>query len=438
MWPMSLLHKKTYQAGVYTRNKKIFTHLEFLMRSQEWSLDRLHAYQLNLLRQLVSHSYHHSPFYRRKFEEAGVCPDSIRQLDDLQKIPVTEKRDMLNHRNDIQLRNGFDKLVYSETSGSSGTPLVFYRSSEWDAWHNASVMRGCSWHGVEPWERNGYLWGFNLSPRKRFKTKILDCLQNRFRMFSYEDSEIERFARRLKRASYVGGYSSMLFRVAKAINANPNLEPLTNLKMVKGTSEKIFPGYQEEAQRAFGRKIISEYGAAESGIIAFECASGSMHITLETCIVEVENNEILVTNLVSDSFPVIRYRLGDAITLGDGKTCACGMVHPVIKEVTGRIGQVIRGLNREFPSLSLYYVFKNLAEKSVVLNYAARQDVVGEVALRIEQTLNETNRRLLQAELHKYFGDDLSITINDGADIRVTGRKFRDFETTLESEGLEQ
>ena len=43
-----------------------------------------------------------------------------------------------------------------------------------------------------------------------------------------------------------------------------------NIKMVKGTSEKIYESYQEEIQKAYGCRIISEYGATESGIIAFE------------------------------------------------------------------------------------------------------------------------------------------------------------------------
>ncbi|MCS7466757.1 hypothetical protein NZK35_08890 [Stieleria sp. ICT_E10.1] len=435
---MNVLWKNIYKAGVRVRNRQILPNLDFLMKSQHWSVERLREHQLKSLRTLVDHSFHHSSYYRRIFDEAGVSPDSIRHLDDLAKIPTLDKPDLLACRDEIQIRQGFGKLVYSETSGSTGTPLVFYRSLQWDAWHNAAVLRGYSWHGVEPWERNGYLWGFNLSRQKRIKTAFLDRLQNRFRMFSYDDKEIEQFASRLRHATYVGGYSSMLYRVAKAINANPNLEPLNNLKMVKGTSEKIFPAYQVEATKAFGKKIISEYGAAESGIIAFECAFGSMHITLESCIVEIENGEILVTNLVSDSFPIIRYRLGDAITLGPEVSCACGMKHPVIREITGRIGKVIRGHKQDFPSLTLYYVFKNLAEKSIVLNYAARQESVGEVVLRIEQSLNESTLPLLTAELKKYFADNLEVTIVDGADIRSSGRKFRDFVSTLDTDGSDK
>ncbi len=76
----------------------------------------------------------------------------------------------------------------------------------------------------------------------------------------------------------------------------------------------------------------------ETGIIAFECTEGNMHINLEGVYVETDsNNEIIVTNFHSYSFPVIRYMLGDAVKLSDDNIrCKCGMAHPVIKEVSGR------------------------------------------------------------------------------------------------------
>ena len=423
--------KAIYHAGIRKRNRKILEKLKFLQSSQHWSIERLKDHQLNELRSLLVHAHQNSEFYRKRFDEAGFNPSEIRHLEDLTKIPVTEKAELLGHRDRIQNRNGFERLFYSETSGSTGTPLVFFRSDDWDAWHNASVMRGYSWHDVSPWERNGYLWGFNLSGWARAKTRLLDRVQNRFRMFSYDDAEIRKFVEQLRSASYVGGYSSMIYRIAKFINDHPDVEPLTNLKMVKGTSEKIFPAYQTAAQRAFGQKIVSEYGAAEAGIIAFECAEGTSHINMETCIVETENDEILVTNLYSHSFPVIRYRLGDVIRTSC-ETCPCGREHDRILEVTGRVGQAIRGKSREYPSLTLYYVFKNLAAKGIVLNYAARQEEIGAIDLRIEQTIDRPTRHLLDQELRKYFGDDLAVAVSDNSDIRSNSKKFRDFVSTIE------
>ena len=422
-----MLRKWVYLAGVYLRNKKIFDAYDFLLKSQHWSLDSLREYQLGKLKDLVYHAYSNCKFYRDRFNAIGLHPKDIQSLEDLKRIPITTKEDLLSNTGNIQIHNYPEKLFYSETSGSSGKPLVFYRNADWDAWHRASVYRGYSWYGVKPWEKNGYFWGYNLAFKRRLRVRLLDYLQNRFRLFSYNDQEIDNFVRKLRRASYLEGYSSMIYEVAKRINEK-RIKPEFNLKMVKGTSEKIFEKYQDEGEKAFAKKIISEYGAAEAGIIAFECPFGNMHINMETVIVEEENNEIIVTNLVSKSFPIIRYKLGDYVVVENGVKCGCGMQRPVIKEVLGRVGKVIYGLKCEYPSLTLYYVFKNLAmENKLILNYQALQERKGHLLISVESRLKDYERTMLLREVYKYFGDDLELNIVDNVSMKSSNKKKGDF-----------
>ena len=426
-----MLHKGIYLLGVFLRNRKIFANHAFLKASERWTIDELESHQLARLKVLLLRAYEESAFYREKFDRHGIHPSSIRTLQDLARVPPLSKDELLANVDSIQLDGDGEKLFFSETSGSSGTPLVFYRNADWDAWHRASVLRGYDWYGVRPWERNGYLWGYNISLKRRLKVRLLDALQNRFRLFSYKDDEINRFAGRLKNATYLEGYSSMIYEVAKRINRGVGERP-GNLKMVKGTSEKIFPQYQDEVQKAFGRRMISEYGAAEAGIIAFECPSGSMHITMETAIVEVENNEVIVTNLASKSFPIIRYKLGDYVEVDTNAKCACGMAHHVIREVTGRVGRVIRGAENDYPSLTLYYVFKNLAiEHNLILNYRATQRKQGHLTMDIENRLTPDEKALLLKECDKYYGRDLDVEVFDEVDLRSSKKKKLDFVSEL-------
>lgn len=422
-----MVHKGIYLLGVWLRNRRIFANHSFLRNSAKWSIEELEKHQLLQLKTLLSHAYDNSEFYREKFDAHGIHPSSIQSLGDLGKVPALSKEELLANVDRIQLEVAGEKLFFSETSGSSGTPLVFYRNADWDAWHRASVLRGYDWYGVRPWERNGYLWGYNIALRRRLKTRVFDALQNRFRLFSYKDKEIGRFAAKLRRAKYLEGYSSMIYEVAKRINREEGAMP-THLKMVKGTSEKIFERYQEDVNKAFGCKMVSEYGAAEAGIIAFECPNGSMHITMETVIVEIEENEIVVTNLASKSFPIIRYKLGDYVQVDTEARCGCGMAHHVIREVTGRVGRVIKGFNNDYPSLTLYYIFKNLAvDHHLNLNYRAMQSKQGHLTIDIESNLMAIQMELLRTECEKYFGHDVDVAVVDGVDLRSANKKKVDF-----------
>ena len=100
-------------------------HAETMPRER---LDELH---LHRLKALVRYVWDYSPFYRQRFEDAGVHPDDIRTLEDYRtKIPLTDKQDF------IQLQQAdppygptqtidFDMMAHhAETSGTTGVPLA--------------------------------------------------------------------------------------------------------------------------------------------------------------------------------------------------------------------------------------------------------------------------------------------------------------------------
>ena len=423
-----------YRIGAAWRNPSVFKRLQFLKKTEQWSAEQLREYQLAACRRFLIFAQDHSPYYRTLFRKNAFEPEDLTDVEQLRLLPSTDKLTLIENNSEIHTNYRFRRVFRCETSGTSGQVLTFSRDEAWDSANRAAVFRGYSWYGVLPWERNAYLWGYNISPKQRFKVRILDALQNRFRMFSYDPEDIQRFAKRMTDAVVLHGYSSMIYNVAKAFNNNPDLPRPRKLKLVKGTSEKILEGYQPEVVRAFGRRMVSEYGAAESGLIAFECPKGNMHIHTEGCHVEEVDGEIIVTNFLSYSFPIIRYQLGDAIELAPGDFCCpCGMAHPVIKGVFGRVGRVVFGKKGQYPSLTFYYVFKNLFfERGISLSYQARQTERGKVTIDIEQA-SEEHLDAVKEEMRKNFGDDLETTYRFGRTILATGGKRRDFISDLDT-----
>ncbi|WP_394676737.1 phenylacetate--CoA ligase family protein [uncultured Sphingobacterium sp.] len=428
-----MLNKLIFKVGSWYRNPNLEISFKELLRTDKASVAEIKQIQEKKFAELLDFTFGYSPYYKRKFKELGITRDDIRSLDDLGKLPILEKVELRTHADEINSTFKFDKVFLSETSGTSGQPLKFIKNEEWDSMNRAAIYRGYSWFGVKPWEKNGYFWGYNLAEKDKRKINLLDRLQNRFRIFSYKEEEIVSFTKKLLNADYLEGYSSMIYEVAKRINKFPTLEKPKKLKLIKGTSEKIYDNYQEETIKAFGSKIVSEYGAAEAGIIAFECPHGSMHINSENVIVEVIDGEIIVTNLISKSFPILRYRLGDKVTLADPNfKCACGRKHPVILDVLGRVGKNIIGKENSYPSLTLYYVFKNLAlNKNVTLNYQAVQHEKGKSILKIEQNSPEYFEDI-NVELKKYFADDVEFEMKFGQKLHEMDGKLKDFITTID------
>jgi phenylacetate-CoA ligase len=405
-----MFYRLIFQLGERLRNPSIRKWFAFLKESENWSIEELEAYQLQQLKELVAFAKKHSPYYREKL--ANIDVESFTSLTAIEQLPILTKKDVLAHTEAIHTQYNFKKVFTATTSGSSGNPLVYQREEEADSFNRASIFRGYSWHNVQPWERNGYFWGFDFSLFKRIKINILDALQNRFRVFDYKEKAFRQFVKKLQKARYIHGYSSMIYQSAKLINEK-NLRKPKHIKMVKGTSEKIYESYKDEVQKAFGKPIISEYGAAETGIIAFECEAGKMHLNMEGVIVEEIDHKIVVTNLQMKAFPIIRYQLGDYIRLVSKEVvCSCGKAHYVLEEVTGRIGENVYGKQEIYPSLYFYYIFKNLAQKhNLKLTYQIIQKEKGILIFNLEENLTQKDEENLRQEIHSYFADDITYTI---------------------------
>lgn len=414
------------------RNPSIKKQLCFLDKSKNWSLIELENYQLIKLQELVNFAYENSEYYRKEIDKKNINPLDIKNLMDIKKLPILSKNNILRYNSEIHTNYKFKKRFKAITSGTTGQSLEFYRDEFSDSFNRASSYKNYEFFQVKPWDKNGYFWGFNFSFFKKIKTTVLDRFQNRFRVFGYNEKEFKRFVKKLQSAKYIHGYSSMLYHAAKIINENKMLKP-KKLKMVKATSEKIFEKYQDEVKKAFGLKMISEYGAAESGIIAFECPKGNMHINMEGVIVEEVDSEILVTNLQLKSFPVIRYKLGDYIKLAPkNKKCECGKKHLILEDIVGRVGSNIYGISQVYPSFTFYYIFKNLSSNyKIILNYQILQKEKGSLIFKLEQSLNKEEYTILESEIFKYFKDDMSIKIEQNSNLNTFKGKLKSFITEV-------
>src|SRR4051812_28509483 len=80
-------------------------HLREFERTQFLPEDAIRRLQWERLRPLLEHAYARCPFYRRRFERAGLVPSDFRCLEDVQALPALEKRDIQEHGPDLVARD---------------------------------------------------------------------------------------------------------------------------------------------------------------------------------------------------------------------------------------------------------------------------------------------------------------------------------------------
>ena len=420
-----LFAKAIYLTGILFVNPLIFKRYSDLKKTEFYSDDALDNMQQRKLQKLISHAKQHSPYYSESLRDIDVSSITLKNLE---RLPILTKDDLRNCSDEIHSTNFLKSdLIKSETSGSTGDPFVFYRDKQWDAAHRAAIWRGIEQHGVRPWNRNLYLWGFIFDKKSTRKIRALDYLQNRFRIFQITKSELKKNLPKLKHVHFVSGYSSVIDSLVKLIEETNTRLP--KLKMLKGTSEKIYPSYQSRAKRVLGIPIVSEYGAAETGIISYSCTEGINHTVRENVIVECVDGRAVITNLESYSMPIIRFDLGDYIEI-DEVQCKCGRHSQVITEILGRVGKSIFGVSKEYPSLTLYYIFKDLALlHDVMLSYQAIQSAKGKLQLLIFDNLINVDVELIKIISKKYLPDVEIEIVQGSADERDA--KLKDFVSHL-------
>lgn len=97
---------------------------------------KIEEMQLDGLKWTVRHAYENCPTYKKKFDEAGIGPDSVRSLDDLRRLPFTDKEDLAEGY-PFPLRSvPFEKIVrVHASSGTTGKrKILCYTAGDLDTW----------------------------------------------------------------------------------------------------------------------------------------------------------------------------------------------------------------------------------------------------------------------------------------------------------------
>ena len=89
------------------------------------TIERIREFQEDKLRQQIAYLAEHSPFYRRMFATHHIDPDSIRTMEDLRRLPFTEKVDLQRNNDDFLCVPREQIIDYITTSGTLGDPVVF-------------------------------------------------------------------------------------------------------------------------------------------------------------------------------------------------------------------------------------------------------------------------------------------------------------------------
>ncbi|MCP1633399.1 phenylacetate--CoA ligase PaaK [Kerstersia gyiorum] len=324
------------------------------------SRDELAALQLERMKWSLTHAYENSPFYRKRFDDAGVHPSDLKTLSDLSKFPFTYKTDLRDTYPFGMFAVPREQLVrIHASSGTTGKPTVVgYTRNDIDTW--ATVMARCiRAAGGRPGDvmHNAYGYGlFTGGLGAHYGAEKLGCTVVPISggMTERQVSLINDFQARI--IMVTPSYMLSILDEFKRQGMDPRecslavgifgAEPWTNAMRL-------------EIEQAFDMHAVDIYGLSEvmGPGVANECVEtkDGLHIWEDHFYPEIidpvtgevlpdgEQGELVFTTLTKEGLPIIRYRTRDLTRLLPGTARTMRRM----EKITGRSDDMIilRGVN---------------------------------------------------------------------------------------------
>jgi phenylacetate-CoA ligase len=333
--------------------------------------------QQERLRTLVAYARTHSRYF------ADVYRDVPEQLTDVRQLPVVTKAEMMSHfdewvtdpavtKHDVEAfiadssligHDYLDRYVVCTTSGSTGIPAILVHDHGALAVYNVlgyirslpiffsslrnlgALLRGRG-RLAAVFVTGGHFLGNTMSARRSRKMPWRAKTQHLFSALT----PIAELVRELNsfQPVIVGGYPSALEVLAKEQEAG---RLLIHPAMINAAGETLTDAVRQRIAAAFGCSVGNYYGSSEAVGLTYECKHQQLHVNSDWYILEPVDehdqpvppgqlsNAVLVTNLANRVQPIIRYKMGDRVTISPD-ACPCGSPFPVI-HVIGRTDDIL-------------------------------------------------------------------------------------------------
>ncbi len=392
------------------------------------SRDELAALQLERMKWSLRHAYENVPFYRRKFDEAGVHPDDLKSLEDLAKFPFTTKQDLRDNYPFGMFAVPREQVVrIHASSGTTGKPTVVgYTKRDIETW--ATVMaRSIRAAGTRPGDVVHVAYGYGLFTGglgAHYGAERLGCtvVPASGGMTARQVTLIEDFG--ATTIMVTPSYMLAILDEYRARGLDPRKSPL---RIGIFGAEPWTNEMRREIEEAFDMDAVDIYGLSEviGPGVAQECieTKDGLHIWEDHFYPEIidpatgevlpdgEFGELVFTSLTKEAFPIIRYRTRDLTRLLPGTARTMRRM----EKITGRSDDMIilRGVN-VFPTQieEQILAIEGLAPHfQIELIRPGRMDEMIVHAEALPDHASSEEREALGARLRKRIKDVIGVSV---------------------------
>jgi phenylacetate-CoA ligase len=283
---------------------------------------------------IFKHAFNHSPFYKSLYQSHGIGINDIKDLSDINKLPIINKHLIKHEIDNIYTSFNFLKVT-GLTSGTSGSPMTLYRTPFDIATEQAYIRHYRKMHGFnfgQPLLSIRGMLGKSVM-HEYFKPANILYISSP----NINESTIEMYYDLIQKFKPVAveAFPSYLHKFCIELE-NKGLK--LDIPVSFTSSETLLSWQREKIEPFLNTRIFDWYGNAERSILLAQNAKMEYYPMPVYSVNEFRETEVITTNLINKSFPIIRYEVDDRITVASTDFLQ-NQIAPKIINIAGRASE---------------------------------------------------------------------------------------------------
>lgn len=275
------------------------------------------------LRGIIQHAYDHTQAVKAIFDQAGLIPDDVQALENLDKVPVTSKDHLVELQHAEPPFGGFLAVPVEKLQHVFFSPGPLYEphAGESAVMDTIKEMFGVAGFGSGDVVINTF--GYHLIPTGLAVDKVLTEVGATVIPAGVGNADLQvKMMLDLKATAYIGTPSWLMALIQKTEEMGLDFAKAFSLKKALVSAEPLPPQMRQAFVEKYGLEVTNAYGTAELGFLAYNTEGGLAMRLLESSIVQVvnpetgasvgagESGEVVVTTF-NETYPLIRLGTGD-------------------------------------------------------------------------------------------------------------------------------
>lgn len=362
------------------------------------------------LRHIIDHGYVNAASVKAIMDGAGITPDDIQALSDLDRIPVTSKDRLAELQQAIPPFGGFLTLPIEELQHIFLSPGPLYEPHAGETALYDTIREILSIGGFGPGDVVLNTFGYHLIPTGVAIDKTLREAGATVIPAGVGNAELQiKMMVDLKVTGYLGTPSWLMALLKQVDDSGLDFKQKFSLDKALVSAEPLPPSLRQVFVEQYGLKVTNAYGTAELGFLAYNTEGGLTMQLLESSIIQVANpesgegvgagevGEVVVTTF-NETYPLIRLGTGDLAMNVDP---APGQSRQGERSIilVGRVGEAVKVRGMFVHPNQLRFATSQVPSVGRVQAIVTRQENRDILLLRVAPSEKDPDRDALSATL---------------------------------------